>query len=661
MKSIFLKKTSCGSIVAFLLNIILVYVIYAVCRCVFFYDNYQIYEPTISQLNRWEALKGSLLFDTSAILYSNMLYAVLMLFPLHYKEHRVWQGVARWVFVVCNALCVIANLVDVVYFKYTAKRTTLSVFDEFSNENNIGSVVGAEMLSHWYLFLIGAVLISLLWICYVSPYRTKERPRYNFKTYYIIHTLAFLLYVPLTVIGMRGGISAATRPITVSNANAYVNHPAEAVLILNTPFSLIRTADKVTFKDPGYFSQQELESIYSPIHNQSTNSQLSKSTQQKKNVVVLIVESFGREYIGAYNKLWGDPDYKSYTPFIDSLYQHCLSFDYTFCNGRKSIDGMPSILSSIPHFLEPFFLTSSSLNEVSGIAEELGKKGYYSAFFHGAINSSMGFQAFARTTGYKDYFGRTEYGEDKRFHGDDDFDGTWAIWDEPFLQFFALKMNEFKQPFVSTVFTATSHQPYVVPEQYKNVYKDEGVVIHKCIRYTDMSLRKFFETAKQSDWYENTIFVITSDHTNLSERPEYQTDLGGFGSPILFFDPTGELQAEQRHCIAQHIDIMPTMLSYLGYDEPYIAFGQDLFSTEDKDTWAVNHYGGIYQFVRGDYVIQFDGQKTVAMYDYKNDWFMKKNLVRDESLKRERDDMERYLKAIIQSYMQRMENNKLTI
>ena len=213
------------------------------------------------------------------------------------------------------------------------------------------------------------------------------------------------------------------------------------------------------------------------------------------------MESFGREYIGGFNKWLDDGKYKGYTPFTDSLMRHSATWMYSYCNGRKSIDGMPSILSGIPMFVEPFFLTPSSMNDVSGIAGELKNKGYYSAFFHGAETGSMGFQAFARTTGFTDYFGRTEFNEDKRFRGDDDFDGTWAIWDEPFLQFYALKMSEFRQPFVSAVFTASSHHPYAVPEEYKDVYPEEGIVIHKCIRYTDNALRRFFETARRQPWY----------------------------------------------------------------------------------------------------------------------------------------------------------------
>ena len=318
---------------------------------------------------------------------------------------------------------------------------------------------------------------------------------------------------------------------------------------------------------------------------------------------------------------------------------------------------MPSILSSIPMFVEPFFLTPASMNNVSGLAGELKKEGYYSAFFHGAENGSMGFQAFARTTGFTDYFGRTEYNADKRFGGDKDFDGTWAIWDEPFMQFYATKMGEMKQPFMTALFTASSHHPYIIPDEYKDIFPEEGIVIHKCIRYTDNALRKFFNKAKTMPWYKNTLFVITSDHTNLSDHAYYQTDLGGFCSPIIFFDPSGEFKPGMRDAIAQQIDIMPTVLSYLGYDKKYVGFGIDLLTTPAKDTWAVNYINGFYQYVKGDYLLQWDGQKTKAMYRFRTDLLLKNNVADKEP--KVRQEMERQVKAIIQSYMERMTQNRL--
>ena len=647
----------------FLLNLIIIYIAYGICRVAFVMENWGLFASDFQWSSVPEMLHGAWMFDTSAILYTNVLYALLMLIPLHYKEMRGWQMTAKWIFIIVNGVCIAANLADCVYFKYTMRRTTNTVFSEFSNEGNIGSIIGVEFLRHWYLVLLFVVMILAMWKCYFGGGSKKTLRRTSMPQgkgllrYYVIQTLCFAIFIPLCICGMRGGATTAVRPITISNANQYVAHPQEAGIVLNTPFSLIRTIGKKVFEIPEYMSEQEMDALYSPVIIPNSSSLIPNSSN--KNVVILIVESFGREYIGGYNKWLDGGKYKGYTPFVDSLMQHSQTFLYSYCNGRKSIDGMPSILSGIPMFIEPFFLTPASMNDVSGIAGELKNKGYYSAFFHGADNGSMGFEAFARKTGFADYFGRTEYNADKRFNGDKDFDGMWAIWDEPFLQFFATKMSEFKQPFVSAVFTASSHHPYKVPEEYKDIYKEEGIVIHKCIRYTDNAIRRFFEKAKTQPWYKNTLFVITSDHTNLSDHAYYQTDLGGFCSPIIFFDPSGDMKPGMRDAIAQQIDIMPTVLSYLGYDRPYVAFGCDLLTTTDEDTWAVNYLNGIYQYIKGDWLLQFDGQKAKALYRFRTDLLLKDNLLTKEP--KIVKDMERQVKAIIQSYMTRMVNNQLVV
>ena len=421
-------------------------------------------------------------------------------------------------------------------------------------------------------------------------------------------------------------------------------------MVLNTPFSLYRTIGKNVFEVPTYYAdQQEMASVYSPLHTPSDTLPFTK-----KNIVVLIVESFGREYIGALNKNLEQGRYKGYTPCVDSLIARSTTFTRSFCNGRKSIDGMPSILSSIPMFVEPFFLTPASMNHVSGIASLLAGEGYETAFFHGAQRGSMGFMAFARATGFQQYYGREDFDDDKRFSGDTDFDGTWAIWDEPFLQYYATKMSEMKEPFMTAVFTASSHHPYVVPEKYKDTYPEEGIVIHKCIRYTDMALGRFFQTASRQPWFKNTIFVLTSDHTNLTDHAYYETDLGGFCSPIIIYEPGRAPEMQDK--IAQQIDILPTVMGLLHYPKPYFAFGIDVLNTPAEDTWAVNYLNGIYQYVKHGHVLQFDGQKTKALYSL-TDSLMQHNVMGKVP---QQQQMEREVKAIIQQYMERMTQDRLT-
>lgn len=632
-----------GGPLALVANLLLIYVCFGLCRVLFLCVNYS-YFPDLTMAHFFEIYEGGLAFDTSAILYTNALYVLLILFPLHYKENKTYHSVVKWIFIVTNMVCIIVNLMDTVYFQYTNRRTTSTVFSQFSNEDNLGSIIGLEFLRHWYLVLVALGFGYALFKLYRQP---NVQTKGHLKSYYPIYLATLLLCIPFCIFGMRGGIGGDVRPITISNANQYVNRPVETALVLNTPFSIYRTLGKKTFVVPTYFpDEQSLQSAFDPVHYP-----VDSVTFQPKNVVVLIMESFGKEYIGSLNKELEGGNYKGYTPFLDSLISKSLVFEHSFANGRASIDGMPSVLSGIPMFIEAFFLTPASLNKLSSVGGELRKKGYYTAFFHGARGGSMGFQAYSRAVGYSNYFGREEYNNDA------DYDGNWAIWDEEFLQFYADQISSFKQPFSTGIFTASSHHPFNIPERYQSQFPEGSLPIHKCIRYSDHALKRFFEKASKQPWFENTLFVLTADHTNQTEHPEYQTETGIFSVPIIFYTPTGDLQGH-REAIAQQIDIMPTVLGYLGYDKPFVSFGCDLLQTPDEETYAVNYTNGIYQYMKGDYLLQFDGDKAVALYAFKTDKQLKNNLVNTVA---QQNAMVEELKGIIQQYMERMNQDRMTV
>ncbi len=641
-----------GSSVALICNILGAYVLYFIARLIYVFSNWSYFSEGFSGATIGQWIKGSLLFDTTAIVYTHIPYVLLMLFPLWMKEQPGYQKLCKWVFVVVNSVALAINLADAVYFPFTLRRTTMSVFQEFNNEHNLGSIVLHNALTHWYLVVAFVLLVAFMQRLYVMPRTTIATfPTPKSRWMYGLQQFVCLAIATIGIVaGARGGLQSGVRPITISNANQFVERPTDCAVVLNTPFALLRTIGKADFVVPNYYPNvQAAAQVFSPIH-------MPDSTQpRKKNIVILIVESFGREYIGGFNRDFFDGKYKGYTPNVDRLIEKSLVYRYSFCNGRKSIDGMPSILCSIPRFGEPFILTPASMNDYTGMPGLLSQWGYQTAFFHGANRGSMGFLAFSKKIGFQHYYGRQDYDDDKRFGGDKDFDGNWGIWDEPFLQYYCAKMSEMKEPFMTALFTVSSHDPFVVPAQYKNIYKEEHLPIQKCIRYTDMAIGKFFATASKQKWFKNTIFVLTSDHTNQSDHAQYMTDIGGFCSPIIIYDPSNEIKAERKNAIAQQIDIMPTLLHYVGFPKPYMAFGADLFNTSDDNTWAVNYLNGIYQYVKHGYVLQWDGTQTKAIYKL-TDLLMQHNLV---GKVKEQQQMETELKAIIYQYMYRMVNDKL--
>ena len=646
------KKIVHSNIGAAVLNLALAYLVWMLSRVVFFVENWSTFAPYMSWPLLWSMIRGALVFDTSALLYVNSLYLVLMLLPLHLKERPGFHRGLRWLFVVTNGVGVAMNLMDSVYFQYTGRRSTISVFSEFANEGNITSILLTEFVHHWYWVVAFIVLIFMLWRCYTRP--RLEVYRFGFQ-YYVSQAIALLVMIPVAIVGIRGSVTAGTRPITISNANQYVSRPVEASVVLNTPFSMIRSIGKKAFVTPDYMPREQMEAIYSPVHARP----MTDEGRKGKNVVILIVESMGKEYIGSLNRTLDGGRYKGYMPFIDSLLRESYSFEYSFANGRISMDAMPSILSGLPMMVEPFFLTPASLNDVDGISSILDREGYSSAFFHGGHNISMGFSAYAHSIGYQSYYGLDEYCRSPKYSGMDDWDGKWAIWDEPFLQFTLDNIEGMKQPFLATVFTASSHHPYHVPEQYRDSLVDEdgGLPIHKCVRYTDLALRRFFERASREPWFNNTIFVLVADHTNQASHDVYKTDLGLYSIPIIFYTPDGQLQpAHNEGTIAQQTDITPTLLHLLGYEKPYLAFGNDLLGDKAEETWAFSYNAGIYQLVKGDLLLQFDGQKTTAVYRFKTDKLLRDNVVGQLP---EQQSMELFIKAMIQQYMSRMNENRL--
>jgi len=631
--------------VALTLSLLLVMSLYSLSRICFYFYNADFFQGMdVGRLFR--ILLGGLKFDLAAVLYINSLFILLIILPLTFRFKNWYQQILKWIFIITNSFALAINTADFVYYRFTLRRTTVSVFSQFENEQNGTALFFQFVWDYWYMVLFWIALIALLILGYQKVKFDGPQLK-NQWSFYISGLAAMALIVYLFIGGVRGGFRHSTRPITLSNAAEFAKEPKDINLILNTPFALMRTAKATVIEKVHYFqSDEELNSVFNPLKIPADSTPF-----RYDNVVVIIIESYSKEFVGKYN-FWMEPSrYKGYTPFLDSLIGVGRGYQYSFANGRKSIDAMPSVICSIPSIEVPYVLSHYSANKVNSTASLLKEKGYYSAFFHGAPNGSMGFNSFANLAGFDDYFGKDEY------NNDDDYDDIWGIWDDKFLQFFAQKINTFKQPFYTTLFTVSSHHPYKLPKEFQNKFKGGGRDIYKTIEYTDYSLKKFFETASKMDWYKNTLFVITADHASAEiAYPEYNTAWGYFSVPVFFYHPEKNW-SEFKPEIIQQIDIMPTILGYLHYDKPYVAFGRDVFK-ENEEPFAFNYVDQVYQSFKGNYLLQFDGKKSVGLYDFKSDRLLKNNLIAqlpDTVVK-----METHLKGLIQQYNNRMVDDDLT-
>ncbi len=625
-------------------RILIILLLFSVSRAGFYVFNNKMF-PGLTAGEFLTIMRGGLLFDISATVYINMVFILFQLVPFDFRYGRKYQKSLAWLFFITNGVAFAANTADFVYYRFVFKRATSDIFGTFEGEPNILKMILRFLIDYW-----PATLFCItLWVVMVWLYRRLEpvKPQPSNRTVYtIVNILMIPLAAGLLIGGARGSLNESTRPISNSNAARYVKDPKNVAIVINTPFSIFRTSGKKPLEKKNFFNEDELKVLFDPHHIPSGDKPV-----KSENVVVIILESFGREYIGALNRDLDSGKYSGYTPFIDSLINVSLTFDVSLANGKKSIDAMPSILASIPSLETPYTISHYSNNQIEGLASHLKKKGYYTTFFHGALSGSMGFDSFARMSGFEDYVSYEDY----PYSGDTD--GMWGIWDEPFFGYFAEKMKEFPQPFLASVFSLSSHHPFIVPEKYRNKFKKGPVPIAEVVGYTDFALGEFFRKISSEPFFENTLFVITADHTNESIHKEFQNSFGLYSVPVILYKPGSDLKGIKNR-IAQQIDIMPTVLHYLNYDEEFIAFGNDLFD-DSYEPFAFNTNGSTYHLYMRDHILIMIDYKPVGLYNYKSDKFL------EIDLKEKEPDllllMENKLKAIIQSYNSRLIDNNMIV
>ncbi len=574
-------------------------------------------------------------FDLATIVFLNIPFILLSLLPLPLHHYKGYRRLLAILYILPNAAGLLANLIDTAYFPFSLKRSTAAMFKIAGLGDDTLRLMPQFLRDYWYLLLLLILMVMGMVFFYrrstisYRPLPTRYyRNLWGEISIFLMSCLGFLVLA-------RGGTQL--RPIDVYNA-ADQTGARNMALVLNTPFTIIKTWNSLTLQEKHYFPEEEVMRYYDTRRQYK----MAEPPSPEPNVVLLILESFSREFVGFLSQR------ESYTPFLDSLLEHSWTFRYSLANAKKSIEALPAIVSSIPALMDDAYITSAySSNKIRSLANILKSKGYHTSFFHGATNGSMGFDGFSRIAGFDTYFGRTEYGDEQ------DFDGSWGIWDEPFLQRWGNFLNKEEEPFFSAVFTLSSHHPFHIPDQYQNRFKEGPRPIHKCIRYTDYSLRRFFDTIKDKPWYAHTLFVITADHTFSSTDPFYSNSIGQYAIPIAFFKPDGSLQKQDTGLI-QQIDIMPTILQLIGHTATFNAFGQSALQPQN---FAINYRNQTYQLIQNHHLLQWVHDRPKALYNLSRDSFLHHNILNKNTSRV--DSMANLLKAFIQTYNHKLIHNDM--
>jgi phosphoglycerol transferase MdoB-like AlkP superfamily enzyme len=603
----------------------------SLCRLLFLALNPIFFQYSLVQL--FECFWYGLLYDLSVTMYVHGLLIAVHLLPRFMFYTKEIQKFTFSIFLIGQLIIVFFNLMDIGYFPISGKRSGMEIFSMAAETDGL---VIKYLVDFWYLLL---ALIFLLWLSfklynqtYVKALANKEWDKWNSGIREI--GLRFAI-IAITFVGARGGLNL----LPLNTFDAARQTQAELIpLVVNTPFNMIISTQQSGLSELNYLSVQTEEKWFMPKQKMAVG-------KSKPNVVLIIVESLGKEYVGFYNNK------KGYTPFLDSLMQFSEVYTHAYANGKKSIEGIPAIMASMPSWMEQPYLSSFYQgNSLQGIGYYLSKNGYDVGFYHGGKNGTMSFDNFIALSGGGKYFGKNEY------PNQEDYDGYWGISDRPYLQYFGRKLSEKKGPFFAAVFTLTSHHPYQLPKNEIGKFPKGTLPIHQTIGYTDDALRDFFAYARTQEWYANTTFIVTADHSAENETRYYQSPQGRFEAPLVIFrSKDKKLKINER--TVSHVDIMPMVLFETNYPDSFFSFGVNPTICQGLGG-AIQYNDMYYRLVQWPYIYHFDGVRGISLFNMEQDSFMKRSLLGLPHLQPKVDSMDFILKSMLQSYHRNLIYNK---
>jgi phosphoglycerol transferase MdoB-like AlkP superfamily enzyme len=512
-------------------------------------------------------------FDSITIAYlvlPILLFVNPFINTLDLKVKKVFNLLVKIYLALMSLLILVLNTWDIAYFSYTQKRSGFSYFLHLLTGTETSSLAGEFLAEFWWLPLLFLFMATLLGRIIIKMEVHEKSMKTKFGW------LKFVALCCAMIIMARGGLQL--RPVGIIDATA-MSSLEQAPIVLNTAFTVLKTSNDGATSHLEFHRPQELAALL-PVKDGASPVILPKNT----NVVVLILESFGTNYAGP-----NSPN--SYSPFLDSLLQKGLFFQYAIANGRTSMDAVPAILAGLPSWLpESYILSPYCSNQLNSLPQMLKDIGYQTSFFHGAKEGSMHFKSFTKAIGISNYVGLESYPNPSHF------DGNWGIWDHHMLSYFGRQLDKEQSPFFSTLFTLSSHHPYAVPSTFEGQLKTGPESLCQTISYTDQALRRFFEQNQHKAWFKNTLFVITADHVGPTRQDQFQTLDWRYRIPIGFYHPSLALPKPTKGVVFQQIDLMPTVLDLLGIQKAPFQLGSSCYAQEQGQKMVYDN-GNLLSFI----------------------------------------------------------------
>lgn len=595
-------------------------VLYTLLRFGFFISNLNFFK----QANMGDIVLAfiyGLRFDLSAIFMLNAFLLLIYNLPLNYDKWKWLKIIFFVIWCLTNIIFIIINLSDYRYFTITQHRLTVEIYLMFGY---IILMLPEMWADYWYLFL-GALLGTTIFV-FISWYLLHKLKRFFDGPFLLRNQIISFFFIAVLIMPVING-RFSREPIRPAHA-FFSNNQAVGYLTLNSSFTVLNSLFRDMFQFRFMPQSNAFESMNKMLY-QSNEKAINPeypflryknltAPSRKLNVVLFIMESWTADYISSITGVQ-----PSVTPFFDQISSEGMLFTNFLANGHRTIMTIPSTLASVPGFFSPsrigkkdsIIRSQSDTIYFLGLGNILSKEGYTTSFHLGGYCADLRLDIYTKILGFDHY-----YSNENCFN---QVLSNNRLADEELFIDTANRFDVLSEPFCSVILSETSHVPYVLPphrEEMFNIYSNE-TKYQKALRYTDYSLKMFFQSAQNKQWFKNTIFLITADHT---AHPNPNDIYSCYHIPLLIYSPT-LVKPGRIETIGSHVDILPTILDMLQLPVTHSSMGISLFASL-PNRYAIITNNVHYFIFNNRFVLVNDLERTIGLYEYSLDRLLKNDL-----------------------------------
>ena len=558
----------------------------------FFIANYLEEFTEISSNELLQIFPKSFGLDISFIGYLSVVIVLFLFFnslALSKRINTFISGVIYWInafFIVVSALIIGGEISLYAEWGTKLNFTALSHFENPSEVFATGSIAN-------YITMLIALLIAIVFVKIYSVYVHQYfiATKYNVKQFaYKLLKLPLVLGVLLLI--LRGGWQEI--PINLSDAY-FSNTIIVNDVSVNPNWNLLQNIlkNKSNFKGNPYkkHPQEKVDEFMNSLKNESDSTTYVLSTKTP-NIVFVLLESWSADNIESLGGL------KGITPNFKALEKEGLLFSNFYSNGWTSDQGMSSIFSSFPVLPHAYIINQTDkARKLPSLNKSLTD--YHSSYFFGGQLTYGNIKGYLLSQG----FDKVKDGADFKHLPS----GSLGVHDEYMFTKFKEELNDLPQPFMSTLFTISSHSPYDFPAEHKLSFNSKQDEYVNSVAYTDKCLGDFMESVKNEDWYANTLFVIVADHSHNSPIKRRFAQKERFKIPMLWYGEVLDTnyQGNEWSSLSSHLDIAPTILNQMEINVDNDYLGGDILG---------NNSGFIfYCFGSGYGMIKEDGNSAFSI------------------------------------------------